>query len=131
MAARFHCERGGRKKAKKSKHRVLETCAEVQQVLALNPAYGQEIPGTNGLRKMRLRVPGLNVGKSGGYRLIYRYEVVDEVPHIVLLETYFKGDKEDLTKTEYQELSALAEEILSNPFDYDWEDFPDADKPKP
>lgn len=127
MAARFHCERNGRKKAKKAKHGVLKTCTELMQVLSLNPTFGQQVPGTNGLRKMRLRVPGLNAGKSGGYRLIYRNEVVDEVMHIVLLETYFKGDQEDLTKTEYNDLSALAEEILSNPLDVEWEDFPEAD----
>lgn len=129
MTARFHCERSGRKKAKKSKHGILGTCTGVQKVLALNPAYGKEIPGTNGLRKMRLRVPDLNAGKSGGYRLVYQTAVVDEVPHIVLLEAYFKGNQEDLTKTEYNDLSALAEEILSNPFDYKWEDFPKADQP--
>lgn len=78
---------------------------------------------------MRLRVPGLNAGKSGGYRLIYRNEIVDEVMHIVLLETYFKGDQEDLTKAEYNDLSALAEEILSNPLDVDWVDFTEADQP--
>jgi hypothetical protein len=128
MTARYHCDRGGRKRAKKAKHGVLNTCTEVMQVLSLNPAYGQLVPGTKGLRKMRLRVPGLNVGKSGGYRLIYCTDIVDEVPHIVLLETYFKGDKEDLTKAAYDELSAVAEEILSDPLNYDWEDFPTGDQ---
>ena len=124
MTALFHCERRGRKKAQKSKHKVLDTCHEVFQVLSLNPGYGLEVPGTHGLRKMRLRVPGLNVGKSGGYRLIYRTEVVDEIPHIVLLETYFKGEKEDLTQAEYRKLSVRAEEILSDPLSFDWDRFP-------
>ena len=46
------------------------------------------------LRKMRLQVPGLNVGKSGSYRLIYRAKEMDEAVPVMFLETYFKADTE-------------------------------------
>ncbi len=41
---------------------------------------------------------------------------------IVLLETYFKGDREDLSNGEYETLMGAAKEILSNPMIYDWSD---------
>ncbi len=90
----------------------------------MNTEYGDPIPKFAKLRKMRVRVPSLNVGKSGGYRLIYRRSIIDEVQYLVLLETYFKGDKEDLTFDEYQQLLTESDTILSNVLDYEWIDGP-------
>lgn len=64
--------------------------------------------------------PGLNCGKSGGYRLIYRAEVLDESWHVIFLATYFKGDCEDLPKAEYKALLKESEAILSHSLDYEW-----------
>jgi hypothetical protein len=89
-------------------------------VLALNPQYGPRIPRFDSLRKMRLQVPGLNAGKSGGYRLIYSVKEMDEAFHIVFLETWFKGDKEELTDGEDQDLEAAAASVFSHPTLYDW-----------
>ena len=121
MDVRFHCSKRVRHSGKKSKHGVLETCQTVQQVLRLNPHYGLSIPRFQDQRKMRLQVPGLNVGKSGGYRLIYRAEEMDEAVHVVFLETYFKGDADDLTHSAYQKLSAAASAIFSQPMLYEWD----------
>ena len=74
---RFHCSKRARHLGKKSKHGVLEICQTVQQVLRLNPHYGVTIPRFQDLRKMRLQVPELNVGKSGSYRLIYTHALQD------------------------------------------------------
>ena len=63
---------------------------------------------------MRIHVPALNVGKSGGYRLIYKAIMVDEVRKIALLATYFKGDCDDLTKSEYAVIAAEGEEIFND-----------------
>lgn len=70
---------------------------------------------------MRLMVPGLNAGKRGGYRLIYRAAMMDEVWHIVFLRAYFKGDAEDLSHDEYRALQDESEAILSSPIEYEWE----------
>lgn len=121
MEARFHCEKRVRRSGKKSKHGVLETCPTVRQVLGLNPQYGLRIPRFDSLRKMRLQVPGLNAGKSGGYRLIYSVREMDEAFHIVFLETWFKGDKEDLSDGEYQDLEAAAALVFAHPTLYDWD----------
>ncbi|MGH8019487.1 MAG: hypothetical protein ACREIA_14630 [Opitutaceae bacterium] len=69
---------------------------------------------------MRLRVPGYNIGKRGGYRLVYRAKEMDEAIYIVYLETYSKSDCEDLTHDEYKTLLAEAEAILVQPLFHDW-----------
>ena len=121
MDVRFHCSKRVRHSGKKSKHRVLESCPTVLQVLRLNPLYGVSIPRFHDLRKMPLRAPGLNVGKSGGYRLIYRAKEMDEAIYVVFLGIYFKGDSEDLSSDEYKSLVSEAEAILSAPMVHDWD----------
>ena len=121
MDVRFHCSKRVRHSGRKSKHGVLETCAAVVQVLRMNPHYGLSIPRFQNLRKMRLQVPGLNAGKSGGYRLIYSLKAMDEALHIVFLDAYFKGEKEDLSSGEYQNLEASASSVFAQPTLYEWE----------
>jgi hypothetical protein len=70
---------------------------------------------------MRVQVPAFGLGKSGGYRAIYQSATVDEEIYVVLLATYFKGDREDLDQTTYKELKEAAAEILGNVIDYEWE----------
>lgn len=72
---------------------------------------------------MRIAVPNCNIGKSGGYRTIYRTSIIDEFRYIVFLSVYFKGDQEDLTKEQYSKLLKESDEVLSSPILYDWEDF--------
>ena len=69
---------------------------------------------------MRLRVPGYNVGKRDGYRLIYRAHEMDQAIHIVFLETYAKGDCADLTNEAYKNLTREAEVIIAQPLLHDW-----------
>ncbi len=121
MDVRFHCSKRVRHSGKKSKHGVMQTCETVQQVLRLDPYRGVSIPRFQDLRKMRLQVPGLNVGKRGGYRLIYRAREMDEAVYVVFLETYFKGDCEDLSAAEYKELATVADAILFQPMLHEWD----------
>jgi len=97
-------------------------CADICKVLKLHPDHGVPIPGFPHLRKMRLMVPGLASGKSGGYRLIYRKQKQDETLYIVFLETYFKGDTEDLSRHEYRNLAHESDVILASPLSFDWSD---------
>jgi hypothetical protein len=121
MDVRFHCSKRVRQSGKRAKHQVFGACETVCKVLRLNCGHGVSIPKFHALRKMRVRVPGLNVGKSGGYRLIYRMQQMDEAMHVVFLETYFKGDCEDLTHDEYKLLLAESEAIMARPLLFDWE----------
>lgn len=114
MDFQFHCSKRAAKCVKKSKHRLGECCADVMKVLTANPEYGALIRGTDGLRKMRVHVPALHIGKSGGYRLIYKLLIIDEVWKIVFLTAYFKGDCEDLSQAEYDGIANDAEEIFND-----------------
>jgi mRNA-degrading endonuclease RelE of RelBE toxin-antitoxin system len=121
MDVRFHCSRRVRHSGKKAKHEVFAACKTVCDVLRLNPHYGVSIPRFHDLRKMRVRVPGYIVGKSGGYRVIYRAKEMDEATYVVFLETYSKSDCTDLANNDYKTLVVEAEAILSQPLRYDWE----------
>ena len=123
MDTRFHCTKNTFKNAKKSKHMVSDCCDSLKKVLAKTPLFGVSIPGHGDLRKMRVAVPNANFGKSGGYRAIYRAQIIDDVVHIVFLAIYFKGDREDLEKSKYDELLKESKDILGDPLSYDWEDF--------
>jgi hypothetical protein len=94
------------------------------RVLAGNPEYGVPIPGHGGLRKMRVALPRLRIGKRGGYRCIYRRARIDEIEYVVFLEIYFKGDVDDLSRAGYAQLASEAARILSDPLSVDWEDPP-------
>ena len=120
MDVRFHCSHRVRRSGRKSRHHLFDACPDVCKVLSLHPEYGVPVSGHGQLRKMRVRVPSLNVGKSGGYRLIYRQSRIDECIHVVFLEAYLKGDKEDLAKAEYVALLKESEAILGSPIDYEW-----------
>ena len=65
------------------------------------PGAGQLIPRTGGLRKIRWTTKGR--GKRGGLRIIYYWQVSDEV--ILFLDVYAKSDKEDLTQEELRKLA--------------------------
>ena len=93
------------------------------KVLTTNPEYGALIRDTGGLRKMRVHVPALHTGKSGGYRLIYKPLMVDEVWKILLLTAYFKGDCEDLCQAEYDRIAGEVEESFKDcEGKFKWED---------
>jgi len=75
--------------------------------LAANPAAGDEIPGTGGVRKIRFAASGR--GKRGGARVIYYY--LDETIPIYALLVYAKNVKTDMTPDEKRVVAALATEL--------------------
>ncbi|MDX7992979.1 type II toxin-antitoxin system RelE/ParE family toxin, partial [Xenorhabdus littoralis] len=78
---------------------------EFQQYLADNPAAGDVIQHTGGLRKTRWSSGGK--GKRGGVRVIYYHKV--DASHIRLLLIYKKGIKDDLSESEKKVLRTLNE----------------------
>ncbi len=115
----FHCTASVVRATKKSKHGVGAKCKTVKQVLSGNPKYGLVITRRDGLRKMRISVPGF--GKSSGYRLIYSVKNIDEEWYVILHRIYFKSDKEDLSDNEYKIVVNEDEDIWSNPILTDFE----------
>jgi hypothetical protein len=77
---------------------------EVIDHLAANPEEGDEIPGTGGVRKLRVAAKGK--GKSGGVRVIYYY-FDDETP-VYALVLYGKSEQADLKPEEKQLVAAFA-----------------------
>ena len=81
--------------------------AVVIEEIARNPKAGDIVPGTGGVRKMRIALPGR--GKSGGARVIFYYQD-DEWP-VLLLEVFAKDEQADLTKAERNALAKLIAEL--------------------
>ena len=81
--------------------------AVIDQV-AYEPTCGDIIPGSGGLRKVRIGRDG--IGKRGGTRVVY-YFYNEEFP-ILLLALYAKNEKSDLTTAEKREFAASMREIV-------------------
>ena len=77
--------------------------------LACDPLCGAVIPGTGGLRKLRVATGGH--GKRGAVRVIYYF--YNETMPVFLLTAYAKNRKTNLTPSERRDLSALAELIVA------------------
>lgn len=72
----------------------------------------ENISGTNigkNIYKLRYRIPNSNKGKSGGLRIIYIDIIVSETIYLVTM--YAKGEKEELTKEEYNALYILSDSL--------------------
>jgi hypothetical protein len=76
----------------------------VIDLVAYEPTCGDIIPGSGGLRKVRIGRDG--IGKRGGTR------VVNEDFPILLLALYAKNEKSDLTASEKREFAASMREIV-------------------
>ena len=78
-------------------------------LVAYEPTCGDVIPGTGGLRKMRIG-RGAS-GKRGGARVIY-YFYNEDFP-ILLMALYAKNEKGDLSAQEKKESARLAKETMA------------------
>jgi hypothetical protein len=65
---------------------------ELQKTLIANPEAGDVVPGSGGVRKLRLRAAGR--GKRGGYRVIYFARIAQGV--IWMLTMYPKNVAENI-----------------------------------
>ena len=76
--------------------------------MALRPDMGNLIPGGGGIRKARWA--GIGRGKRGGSRVIYYWQVADDI--IWMLMAYPKSEREDLSRDQVRQLKILVEEFL-------------------
>ena len=85
-----------------------ESYRELQMNLLSIPDAGAVIPGGGGLRKIRWS--GSNRGKRGGTRIIYYHMHADG--KCLMLYAYAKNERDNLSKKQLQQLSALVKEEL-------------------
>jgi len=78
---------------------------ELQKELVFNPAAGDIIKHSGGLRKIRWR--SASKGRRGGLRVIYYWFVSED--QIYMLLAYGKNEKDDLTAAELKILRQLVE----------------------
>ncbi|HEX6037142.1 type II toxin-antitoxin system RelE/ParE family toxin [Longimicrobium sp.] len=79
----------------------------IQQTLLETPDAGAVIRRAEGLRKLRISVPGR--GKRGGARLIYLYIQLRSVIYFVAV--FSKTEQADLTVADYRVLGELARSL--------------------
>lgn len=75
--------------------------------LKKNPEKGDLIPGSGGLRKVRMVIE--NTGKRGGARVIYLYLSIKG--RIYLITAYRKTGKENLTRDDLKVFKKLVKTI--------------------
>jgi hypothetical protein len=83
---------------------------ELVSYLAAHPATGSVMAGTGGIRKLRWARQGM--GKSGGVRVIYFFHNAG-MP-LYALTIYGKGEKDNLTAAERNELAKLVELLVAH-----------------
>ena len=83
---------------------------DLRVLLATNPEAGIRIPGTGGIRKLRVGLAAKGKGKRGGARVIYYFHS-NEIP-LALLAVYAKGEKIDLSADEKRQLRELVGEYV-------------------
>ena len=81
---------------------------ELVSYLSVHPASGKVMEGTGGIRKLRWARQGM--GKSGGVRVIYYFHN-DGMP-LYALTLYGKGEKDNLSDAERNDLSKLVELLV-------------------
>jgi len=80
----------------------------IVDIVSANPRCGVVMPGTGGVRK--LRVPASGRGKRGGARVIFLFGG-DDVP-VFLLAGFAKNEKSDLSQAERNGLARTARELV-------------------
>jgi hypothetical protein len=84
-----------------------EDIRALEQVLIENPRAGQVVPGTGGVRKIRVGIEGR--GKRGSARVIYLYVELRE--KVYLLLAYAKNVQADLTADQARAVRALVDQL--------------------
>jgi mRNA-degrading endonuclease RelE of RelBE toxin-antitoxin system len=78
--------------------------------ISANPHYGDIIPATGGVRKIRWGAG--HKGKRGGVRVIYYFRDLN-MP-VFLLAVYKKGEKLNLTMGEREAMRHLVDQLVAN-----------------
>ncbi len=89
---------------------TFEERAAIVDTVSMDPRCGVVIPGSGGVRKVRVGFGGR--GKSGGARIIYLFGG-DDAP-VFLLAAFAKNEKSDLTPRERIAMGKAATTMLAD-----------------
>lgn len=89
------------------RHWSEEEQTDFTDYIARHPEAGALVSGTGGFRKVRWAVQGQ--GKRGGVRVIYFFHREDRPLYLTAI--YGKGEKDNLTPAERNELRSIAAEM--------------------
>ena len=82
---------------------------DLQSFIAANPASGDIIPASNGLRKLRRSIKGK--GKRGGSRIIYYWAKSKDT--VLMLFLFKKNEQSNLTPDQLKRLkTTITQELL-------------------
>ena len=87
----------------------MENLVALEQDIMANPDTGDLVPGTGGLRKVRLRQRQVRRGKRGGLRVHYLDLAASKVTHLVAI--FGKREKSDLSPLERKAVAALVRKL--------------------
>jgi len=88
---------------------TLDDITALEQDILANPAVGDLVPGTGGLRKVRLGQRQVRRGKRGGLRVYYLDLAAAKVTHLVAI--FGKREKSDLSPAERKAVATLVRRL--------------------
>ena len=112
MRRRFVESRGfsaDRTRLERARELAPEDLLALEQSILADPAIGDLVPGTGGLRKIRLAQSSARRGKRGGARVYYLDLPRKGVTH--LLAIFGKREKADLTQAERRAVAAMVRQL--------------------
>jgi mRNA-degrading endonuclease RelE of RelBE toxin-antitoxin system len=117
MSYRFYFASSFRRSLKSLEKKYPHVKADTKtalRVLEHSPQLGDVIPGSGGIRKLRIPNSDAARGKSGGYRLLYVIRPDRELIGLLLL--YAKSERSDVTRVELIDLLRSLSQDLGERF---------------
>ncbi len=98
-----------RRRLEGARQLVHDDLVAMEQSILADPHAGDLVPGTGGLRKIRLGQRQVRRGKSGGVRVYYLDLPHRAVTHLVAI--FGKREKADLSPAERRAVAALVKQL--------------------
>lgn len=98
-----------RRKLERARELSHDDLLALEESILSDPQAGDLVPGTGGLRKIRLGQRGVGRGKSGGVRVYYLDLPRRAVTH--LLAIFGKREKSDLSSAERKAVAEMVKQL--------------------
>jgi hypothetical protein len=98
-----------RRRLERGRELSLLDLVAMEQSILVDPQSGDLVPGTGGLRKIRLGQRQVRRGKSGGVRVYYLDLPLRAVTHLVAI--FGKREKSDLSPAERRVVAELVKQL--------------------